>query len=61
MFPFKDISCLKTSLMNGEKDIGEEMILSYDSWSCLLFKNADEVTDLFDSYEEAKDIAEEKN
>ncbi len=47
--------------MNGEKDIGEEMILSYDSWSCLLFKNADEVTDLFDSYEEAKDIAEEKN
>ena len=59
VFPFEDISCLEVSLMNGKQNIGEENIPSYDA--CNRPYPVNMVADLFDSYEEAKIIAEEKN
>lgn len=59
VFPFEDISCLEVSLMNGSQNIGEENIPSYDA--CNRPYPINIVTDLFDSYEKAKIIADEKN
>ena len=59
VFPFEDISCLEVSIMNGCQNIGEENIPSYDA--CNRPYPINIVTDLFDSYEEAKIIADEKN
>lgn len=59
VFPFEDISCLEVSLMNGSQNIGEENIPSYDA--CNRPYPINIVTDLFDSYEKAKIIAERKN
>ena len=59
IFPFKDISCLEVSLMNSSQNIGEENIPSYDA--CNRPYPINIVTDLFDSYEKAKIIAERKN
>jgi len=59
VFPFEDISCLEVSLMNGSQNIGEENIPSYDA--CNRPYPINIVTDLFDSYEKAKIIAEGKN
>lgn len=59
VFPFSDISLLQNSLTNGSKNIGKENIPSYDACNNPYPVNV--VTDLFDSYEEAKGDAEEKN
>lgn len=60
VFPFTDIASLRISLMNGcQNNIGEKNIPSYDA--CNKPYPINEVADLFDSYEEAKIIADEKN
>ena len=59
VFPFEDISCLEVSLMNGSQNIGEENMPSYDA--CNRPYPINIVTDLFDSYEKAKIIADGKN
>lgn len=59
VFPFEDISCLQNSLMNGIQNIGEENIPSYDA--CNRPYPVNVVSNLFDSYEEAKIEAEQKN
>lgn len=57
VFPFENISCLEVSPMN--ENIGKENIPSYDA--CNRPYPVNIVANLFDSYEEAKIIAEEKN
>ena len=59
VFPFEDISCLKASFTNDNYDIGKENIPSYDA--CNRPYPIHIVTDLFDSYEKAKNIADKKN
>lgn len=59
VFPFENISYFESSLMYGEQNIGEKRIPSYDT--CLRPYPINIVTDLFDTYEEAKIIAEKKN
>lgn len=59
VFPFKNILCLEVSIRNGKQNIGKENIPSYDANNRPYPVNI--VTNLFDSYEEAKNIAEEKN
>ena len=59
VFPFKDIALFKTSLRNGKYNIGEKVVPKYDS--NVRVYPTDEVTLLFDSYEQAKAIATKKN
>lgn len=59
VFPFEDISCLQVSIIHGKPSIGEKNIPSYDACSRPYPVNV--VTDLYDSYEEAKCDAEAKN
>jgi len=59
VFLFKDISCFETSLRNGNENIGEESIPRYDARNRPYPINV--VTELFESYEEAKRMAEEQN
>lgn len=59
VFPFNNISCLEDSLKNDGEYIGEKTIPSYNANNKPYPFNI--VADLFDSYEEAKIIAEEKN
>ena len=58
VFPFEDISCLQIS-QNRIQNIGEEKIPSYDA--CNHPYPVQVVNELFDSYEDAKISAEEKN
>ena len=59
IFPYKDLDTLKTSLRNDKEFIGERITINYD------FNYnphpIDIASELFDSYDEAKVIAEEKN
>ncbi len=59
VFPFDNISCLGDLPFDGSQSIGEENVPYYDA--CNMPKPVHVVTDLFDSYEEAKTIAEGKN
>ena len=59
VFPFNDISEFKISLKYGNPRIGEENIPHYDACNNPYPINI--VTELFDTYEEAKNIAILKN
>ena len=59
VFPFQDIESFKMSLRNGRQNIGNAEIPQYDACGRIYPINI--VTDLFDSYELAKESAEEKN
>ena len=59
VFPFEDIKSFKISLINGRQDIGNAKIPQYDACGRIYPINV--VTDLFDSYELAKEAAKEKN
>lgn len=59
VFPFEDISCLEVSLVNGSLNIGEKNIPSYNASN--RHPQTQVVPSLFDSYEKAKIVAEEKN
>ena len=59
IFPFSDISSFKNSIRNGKKNIGDENIPHYDA--CNRPYPVNVVSDLFDSYEQAKEAAVEKN
>ena len=59
IFPYKDLDTLKTSLHNDDQYIGERVTIDYDfNYNPV---PVDVVSELFDSYEDAKIIAEEKN
>ncbi len=59
IFPYQDLNTLKTALRNNDEYIGERVTINYD---CNYNPYpVDIVSELFDSYEEAKSIAEEKN
>ena len=59
IFPYKDLDILKTSLRNDVEYIGERVTINYD-FNYNPYP-VDVVSELFDSYEDAKIIAEEKN
>ncbi len=59
VFPFKDISFFKKSFRNGAQNIGDNSIHSYDGHNDSYL--TDVVTVLFNSYEPAKVVAEQKN
>lgn len=59
VFPFQDIETFKNSLINGKQNIGKAEIPRYDA--CNRISPINVVTDLFDSYETAKEAAQEKN
>ncbi len=59
IFPYKDLDTLKTSLRNDDQYIGERVTINYD-FNYNPYP-VDVVSKLFDSYEDAKIIAEEKN
>ena len=59
VFPFKDIENFKISLRNGNQNIGNVETPQYDACGRIYPTNV--VTDLFDSYELAKETAKEKN
>lgn len=59
IFPYKDLDTLKTSLRNDDEYIGERVTINYD-FNYNPYP-VDVVSELFDSYEDAKIIAEEKN
>ena len=59
VFPYEDISCLEVSLKYDKTNIGNEQIPSFDACSRPYPINI--VDSLFDSYEDAKLVAEEKN
>ena len=59
VFPFKDIEEFKISLRNGSENIGTAQIPRYDGSGSIYPISI--VPDLYDSYEEAKVAAEEKN
>ena len=57
IFPYKDLATLKISLRNDREYIGERVTIRYDFNPCPV----DVVSEVFDSYEDAKIIAEAKN
>ena len=59
VFPYNDIGRFKTSLKNGGLNIGTEEIPNYDA-SGKPF-SASIVNNLYETYEAAKELAEEKN
>ena len=59
IFPYKNLETLKASLRNNSKYIGERVIINHD-FNYNPYPT-DIVTNLFDTYEEAKLKAEEKN
>ena len=59
VFPFEDISSFKTSIRNGRQNIGDENIPHYDA--CNRPYPINVVSNLFDTYELAKEVAIEKN
>ena len=59
IFPYKDLNTLKTALRNNDEYIGERVTINYDCNYNLC--PVDVVSELFDSYEDAKNIAEAKN
>ena len=59
VFPFEDISCFKNSLRYGRSNIGDKQVPSYDA--CDRPYPINIVDELFDSYEESKKVAEDKN
>lgn len=59
VFPFSNLETLRRSLHNQSEYIGKRTIPVYDA--CNRPYPVNVVTDLFDSYEEAKIDAEEKN
>ena len=59
IFPYSSLDDFKASLHNNRKYIGKRIIPSYDA--CDEPYPVDIVTDLFDTYEEAKAKAKEKN
>lgn len=59
VFPYKDISTFKISVRNGRQNIGDENIPNYDA--CNRPYPVNIASDLFDSYEQAKEVAIEKN
>lgn len=59
VFPFSDIECFKNSLRCGRYNIGNKEIPKYDACDRVYPINV--VSDLFDSYEEAKMAAIGKN
>lgn len=59
IFPYKDLDTLKTSLCHDDEYIGERVTINYDfNYNPYPI---DVVSELFDSYDDAKIIAEEKN
>ena len=59
VFPYSDITTFKNSLIYGGKNIGRSEIPRYDA--CDRVYPIDVVSDLFDSYEEAKAASISKN
>ncbi len=59
IFPYKDLDTLKTSLRNDDQYIGQRVTINYD-FNYNPYP-VDVVSELFDSYEDAKIISEEKN
>ena len=59
VFPYKDIESFKTSLEKGKQNIGNEEIPRHDA--CGRVYPISIVTDLYDTYEIAKEAAKEKN
>ncbi len=59
IFPYKDLDTLKTSLRNDDQYIGERVTINYD-FNYNPYP-VDVVSELFDSYEDAKTMSEEKN
>ena len=59
VFPFEDISLFKASIGNGGQNIGDGKIPHYDA--CNKPYSVHVVSDLFDTYEQAKEAAFEKN
>ena len=59
IFPYKDLDTFKISLSNNIEDIGKRVIINYDfNYNPYPI---DIVSEIFDSYEDAKKRAEEKN
>ena len=59
VFPFSNIEKFKNALRNGRHNIGDAEVPKYDA--CNRIYPINEVTDLFDSYDDAKEAAIEKN
>lgn len=59
VFPFEDISCLRISLLHGQQNIGKENIPNYDARNKPYPIRI--VSELFEFFEAAKTVAEEKN
>ena len=59
VFPYNDITAYKNSLKFGKQSLGKERVPSYDAWHKP--NPTTLVEGVFDSYEYAKAIAEQKN